>query len=170
MEYDGGDDDTDERWGRRLSEPPGLALGLEQAEDVVLTDWRGTRVSTVISIPVPFSKSFGFLIGQESCAMTGLRRRRTRALDVADDAAGGVVHELDADLGHTATGAYLQSAKIPQSAMWSSFNFFFCEIMERGGGASRSEAEGREGRRTGAAEDTGDLDELDGNLGAVHGG
>lgn len=30
---------------------------------------------------------------------------RTRALDVADDATGGVVHELDADLGHTATRA-----------------------------------------------------------------
>lgn len=30
---------------------------------------------------------------------------RTRALDVADDAAGGVVHEFDADLGHAAAGA-----------------------------------------------------------------
>lgn len=28
-----------------------------------------------------------------------------RALDVTDDAAGGIVHELDADLGDTTTGA-----------------------------------------------------------------
>jgi len=47
------------------------------------------------------------------------------ALDVADDAAGGVVHELDADLGHTST-------------------------------------------RTGAAEDSGNLDELDWDLGGIH--
>ena len=30
---------------------------------------------------------------------------RTWALDVADDGAGGVVHELDADLGHATAGA-----------------------------------------------------------------
>lgn len=30
----------------------------------------------------------------------------TWALDVPDDAAGGVVHELDADLGHASTGAW----------------------------------------------------------------
>jgi len=29
---------------------------------------------------------------------------RTGTLDVADDATGGVVHELDADLGHTSSG------------------------------------------------------------------
>lgn len=33
------------------------------------------------------------------------RRVRTGALDVADDAAGSVVHELDAALGNTTTGA-----------------------------------------------------------------
>lgn len=66
----------------RLTEPPGLALGLEKAENVVLANW---------------------------------------ALDVADDGAGGVVHELDADLGHATAGA-------------------------------------------GAAENAGDLDELDGGV------
>lgn len=49
----------------------------------------------------------------------------TRALDVADDAAGLVVHELDADLGDTTA-------------------------------------------RTGAAEDAGDLDQLDGLLRGIH--
>jgi hypothetical protein len=47
------------------------------------------------------------------------------ALDVADDGAGGVVHELDADLGDTTTGS-------------------------------------------GAAEDTGHLDELNGLLAGIH--
>ena len=50
----------------RLSQTPGLTLGLEQAENVVLADW---------------------------------------ALDVADDGTGLVVHELDAALGDTTTGA-----------------------------------------------------------------
>jgi hypothetical protein len=50
----------------RLSQTPGLALRLEQAENVVLAD---------------------------------------RALDVADDGAGLVVHELDTALGDTTTGA-----------------------------------------------------------------
>lgn len=37
-----------------------------------------------------------------------LGARRTRALDVADDGAALVVHELDADLGDTTTRAYSQ--------------------------------------------------------------
>jgi len=31
---------------------------------------------------------------------------RTGTLDVPDDAAGGVVHEFDADLGDTSSGTY----------------------------------------------------------------
>lgn len=34
------------------------------------------------------------------------RNTRTWALDVADDASGGVVHELDTDLGNTSSGTY----------------------------------------------------------------
>lgn len=49
----------------RLSEAAGLALGLEEAEDVVLANG---------------------------------------SLDVTDDRAGGVVDEIDADLGHASTG------------------------------------------------------------------
>lgn len=33
-------------------------------------------------------------------------KSHTWALDVTDDAAGGIVHELDADLGDTTTGSY----------------------------------------------------------------
>merc|ERR1712080_314219 len=65
-------------------------------------------------------------LASQSSRFFGFRlSHRTWALDVADDGAGGVVHELDADLGHATAGA-------------------------------------------GAAEDAGDLDELDGNLGRVH--
>lgn len=70
----------------RLSESSGLTLGLEQAQDVVLTDG---------------------------------------SLDVSDDATGLVVHELDANLGDTTTG-------------------------------------------TSSAQDTGDLDKLDGLLSGIH--
>jgi len=48
-----------------LSQSAGLTLRLEEAQDVVLTDW---------------------------------------ALDVTDDGTGGLVNELDTDLGNTTTG------------------------------------------------------------------
>lgn len=70
---------------RRLSQAAGLAFGLEQAEDVVLTD-----------------------CAQLVLLLAGGRRRgelRTSALDVADDGTGLVVHELDTALGDTTTGA-----------------------------------------------------------------
>lgn len=38
--------------------------------------------------------------------------RHTWSLDVTDDAARGVVHELDADLGDTTTGAYIESIEV----------------------------------------------------------
>ena len=34
------------------------------------------------------------------------QRSHTWALDVADNASGGIIHELDADLGDTSTGTY----------------------------------------------------------------
>jgi hypothetical protein len=70
---------------RRLSQAAGLAFGLEQAKDVVLTD-----------------------CAQLVLLLAGGRRRRklrTSALDVADDGTGLVVHELDTALGDTTTGA-----------------------------------------------------------------
>lgn len=69
---------------------------------------------------------------------------RTWALDVADDGAGGVVHELDADLGHATAGAW-KISPLTSSSIACAF--------------SLSES----WNRTGAAEDAGDLDELDGN-------
>lgn len=69
---------------KRLSQTAGLAFGLEQAEDVVLTD---------CAVLV-----YRRLAGGEG-------RLRTSALDVADDGTGLVVHELDTALGDTTTGA-----------------------------------------------------------------
>jgi hypothetical protein len=72
----------------RLTEPPGLALGLEKAENVVLANCFLLLASGV---------AWGWFSVSVSL--------RTWALDVADDRAGGVVHELDADLGHATAGA-----------------------------------------------------------------
>lgn len=38
--------------------------------------------------------------------------KRTWALDVADDASGGIVHELDSDLSNTSTRTYNPSEQI----------------------------------------------------------
>lgn len=65
----------------------------------------------------------------------------TWTLDVADDRTGGVVHEFDANLGHTSTGAYVISELL--------FLFHFSSLSPL------------EGSHTGTAEDSGDLDELD---------
>lgn len=74
----------------RLSQSAGLTLGFEEAEDVVLTDCmhnqslvRSSQCATVVSL--------------------------TWSLDVADNATGGVVHELDADLANTSTRACILS-------------------------------------------------------------
>lgn len=64
----------------------------------------------------------------------------TWALHVADDASGCVVHELDADLSHTTTRACALSEISALSQI--SFSFAF---------------------HTGTAEDSGDLDKLDGD-------
>lgn len=64
----------------------------------------------------------------------------TWALDVADDAAGSVVHELDADLGDTSSRA----CKIPSECLLFLLLFAHFLIFH-----------------TGATENSGDLDELD---------
>jgi hypothetical protein len=70
----------------RLSEPPGLTLGLEEAENVILTDCRFLVLASRVFRGGVFGIGVAF---------------RTRA----HDGAGGVVHELDADLGHATAGA-----------------------------------------------------------------
>lgn len=81
---------------------------------------------------------------------------RTGSLDVSDDRSGLVVHELDADLGNTTARAYFPS-NISRP--------FVCSLCD-------SLACGRESEeaiiRTGTAEDTSDLHELDGLLGGIH--
>lgn len=107
---------------RRLSQAAGLAFGLEQAEDVVLTD-----------------------CAQLVLLLAGGRRRgggelRTSALDVADDGTGLVVHELDTALGDTTTGAcmavslrFLRSPSIlSRAAVWLSSIFFLHALPECG--------------------------------------
>lgn len=69
---------------------------------------------------------------------------RTWALDVADNASGGIVHELDSDLSDTSTGAYLTK----QSASTSSHSSPFPLPVQH----------------TSSAQNTSDLDQLDGNL------
>lgn len=68
----------------------------------------------------------------------------TWPLDVADDATRGIIHEFDADLGDTTARA------------WSS--------------VSAVGMDNRTSRRTGTAQNTGDLDELDGLLSGIHDG
>jgi hypothetical protein len=66
-----------------LSQPPSLALRFKQAENVIFADCRE------ISIPPR---------NLVACVCTW-------ALDVPYDASGRVVHELNAALGNTASGA-----------------------------------------------------------------
>ena len=95
---------------RRLSQAAGLAFGLEQAEDVVLTD-----------------------CAQLVLLLAGGRRRgelRTSALDVADDGTGLVVHELDTALGDTTTGACNISVSLPFSQVTlHPPRFFDCALL-----------------------------------------
>lgn len=161
VECKDGDGDTGSD-GQHLPEPPGLTLGLEKAEDVVLTDCIGTNVSDP-----SFLSSFACVGWCVLVAGNVRGERHTRALDVTDDAAGGVVHELDADLGHTATGACSpQEVSISQAVLHIAIDWMAFSASE-GRGEARRQGE-RQDRRTGAAEDAGDLDELDGNLGALH--
>lgn len=69
----------------------------------------------------------------------------TWALDVADNASGGIVHKLNSDLGDTSTGTYMRNP--------SASSYFYPSS------ASLCNVE-----PTSAAQDTSDLDQLDGNL------
>jgi hypothetical protein len=80
-------------------------------------------------------------------AKSKVRGNRTWTLDVTDDRSGGVVHELDADLGNTSTGTCTSSDPAP-----SPFS------------ASKSFDRARNCEHTGSAQNTGDLDELDWDL------
>jgi len=71
-----------------------------------------------------------------------IRLHRTWALDVADNASGCVVHELNSDLSHTTTGTYSIIPSVP-----CPFCHSMCEF-----------------ERTSTAQNPGDLDQLDGNL------
>jgi hypothetical protein len=87
---------------------------------------------------------------------------RTWALDVADDGTGLVVHELDAALSDTTTGACIQSVSVP---------FLSHDALSPASCCMRSSSRGekvREISRTGSAKDTGDLDEVDGGLSGFH--
>lgn len=75
-----------------------------------------TRLNPLVSFPSFFfpdsRRGIGFSgVGLVSTTRGGLR---TWALDVPDDGAGRVVHELDADLGDTSTRTYFNpSASVP---------------------------------------------------------
>lgn len=77
---------------------------------------------------------------------------RTCALDVADNAAGGIVHELDANLSNSSTGSYDHFL----SALCSGYPHcsFFPPLARF--------------RHTGTTENLGNLHELDGNFRLIH--
>lgn len=95
---------------------------------------------------------------------------RTWALDVSDDRSGLVVHELDADLGDTTTRTYPSSSQkfvhsfVSTASERASERILCCLDIA----SSVSDFVGKEEERTGSAEHSGDLDELDGLLGGVH--
>lgn len=76
---------------------------------------------------------------------------RTWSLDVSDNATGLVVHEFDANLGDTTTRSYSIISNCPMPSC--------CALIPCAAIADI---------RTGTAEDTGDLDELDGLLSGIH--
>lgn len=84
---------------------------------------------------------------------------RTWALDVSDDRSGLVVHELDADLGDTTTRAY---------TIFGQVGAFFFRSWFLSVSFPCSSRNSRSWGRTGSAEDSGNLDELDGLLGGIH--
>lgn len=86
-----------------LTETAGLTLGLEKDKDVVLTDcWANLLVSSssLLSLCLVFWED------------NRDRAVFTRALDVTDDGAGLVVHELDADLGNTTARACAKKSNL----------------------------------------------------------
>lgn len=112
------------------------------------------------------------------------RDNRTGTLDVTDDGTGSVVHELNADLGNTTARACVAKQSAICSAMCAILHgrvrvvqnvFFQMRAPPLSSRLFHSADDGRWRivvvllrRRTGTAEDAGDLDELDGDLGGFH--
>lgn len=129
--------------------------------------------------------------------------KHTGSLDVSDDGSGLVVHELDAHLGDTTTGACrVKSVSLSCSQQYSTFGVhrkfgkkmgcplaMRAEISEHRSssethtlGSQEPKMQIQDGRqnvrvegkgwmgcfRTGSAEDSGHLDQLDGGLGGIH--
>lgn len=103
---------------------------------------------------ISFSRTSAGQISIEEVKMGG--QIATWALDVTDDASGSVVHELDADLSHTTTGA-CQAIRSRSFGVSIDFRAVFWKAQRR-----------EERERTGSAQHAGDLDELDRNLGGIH--
>ncbi len=108
------------------------------------SDSRRTKMSS--SRTARHTKQISSCAGRANRGASG----HTRALDVPDDGTGGVVHELDAHLGDATTRTCCWTRKSASAR----------------GGASGPSSRGS--GPTGSAEDTGDLDELDGGLGGIH--
>ncbi len=90
-------------------------------------------------------------------------RIRTWSLDVADDASGLVIHELDADLGDTTTRTCFDpNALVSLSSLFLSLPFV---VVDGDGGVGGS---GGWGDHTGSSENSGNSDELDGLLSGIH--
>lgn len=69
---------------------------------------------TLLAGLLPISSRSFSLVNPPSLGMWKQDMIRTWALDVADNASGGIVHELDSDLGNTSTGSYIASVPILQ--------------------------------------------------------
>lgn len=107
--------------------------------------------SRTISVSVCALCSYAFRSVAGIAVYVGLYR--TWSLDVADDGAGGVVHELNTDLGNTSTGTceYVRTS-------------FLSYMLSR----HRSQRLFRGVVHTGTAQNAGDLNELDWDLGSIH--
>ena len=84
----------------------------------------------------------------------------TSAFDIADDRAGGIVHELDAHLRHTSSGACATRSLV-------SFAVDFWGREEKEKEEEKKEQEKRV-KCTGTTEHSGHFDELDGDFSGIH--
>ena len=72
-------------------------------------------------------------IPPQFCSFSDVNRgqtgdNRTWALDVADNASGGIVHELNSDLGDTSTGTYSITHTSASYSLNSIFPTSICEV------------------------------------------
>lgn len=107
--------------------------------------------SRTISVSVCALCSYAFRSVAGIAVFAGLYR--TWTLDVADDGAGGVVHELNTDLGNTSTGTcqYVRTVVLDVNSLPPSSGRLFRGV-----------------EHTGTAQNAGDLNELDWDLGSIH--